>query len=250
MFNAVVAVFWALLFVLPPFAFAQDDRAAIDQSRIPLEAGSVDKFVPPGWIIEEQVSGDLTGDSVPDYALKLVEDMPAKKDNFPNERQRALILLLGNRDGKFSRAAVTDRLLQCTTCGGAFYGVMEAPAHVNIGKGVLVVEQDNGSREVSAYTYRFRYEPDSKKFRLIGFDSSIHDRLSGNERSESTNYLTAERTVRCKVDGKNFTSKKSVSKDKVYIEKVDSEQYAADAVQRLEAVEERLKRKTRAYDKD
>src|SRR5260370_1132511 len=96
------------------FGHPQDDRVRIDKSRIPAAGDSVNSFVPPGWKIEEKVSGDLNGDALPDFALKLVEDKPARdKDGAPIERQRALVILLANKDGKLSRAAVTDTLLQC-----------------------------------------------------------------------------------------------------------------------------------------
>src|SRR5947209_18857033 len=124
---SLLALFLACL-IFPARSLAQEDRARIDKASIPAVAGAVNNFVPAGWKIEEQVAGDLNGDTVPDYALKLVEDKPAKdKDDTATERQRALVILLRNKDGKLARAAITDRLLQCTTRGGAFYGVVEAP---------------------------------------------------------------------------------------------------------------------------
>ncbi len=199
----------------------------IDKSRIPLEANDVKEFVPPGWKVEEEVSGDLNGDSLADVALKLVEDKPAKRDNeFPNERQRALVIVLKNKAGKLSRAAVVGNLLQCTACGGAFYGVVEAPASVTIEKGVLVVEQDHGSRNVSDATYRFRYEPPTGKFVLIGLDVTDNDRLGGGTISESTNYLTGTKIIkRFRSSGRDTTSRKRIPRKKIYIEQVDHEKY-------------------------
>jgi hypothetical protein len=113
---------WAVvaLLLLPPFCVAQEGRNLIDKSRIPVAADSIAKFVPAGWKIEEQLVGDLDGDSVPDYAVKLVEDKPAKdSDDVATERQRALLIVLQNAAGKLTRAAVADKLLQCTHCGGA-----------------------------------------------------------------------------------------------------------------------------------
>jgi hypothetical protein len=215
-------------------SFAQEDRAGIDKSKIPAEGKSVSDFVPPGWKLEEQVTGDLNGDIVPDYALKLVEDKPAKNsDDIPNERQRALVILFKDQNGQLSRAAVADRLLQCTSCGGAFYMAVEAPANVKIAKGVIIVEQDHGSREVTDTTYRFRYEPESKKFGLIGFDINSNDRLTAETVTESTNYLTGVRVV-SRVKGNRVSpSRKIVSKEKIYIEDADSEQLEGKAVERL-----------------
>ena len=220
--------------VFPASSFAQDEGAAIDVSRIPAEARDVKGFVPPGWKIEETVKGDLNGDSVPDYALKLVEDKPSKSaDDMPNDRDRALVVVLAGKDGKLARAGVADKLLQCTSCGGAFYGVVEAPANVSIAKGVLVVNQDHGSRNVTETTYRFRFEPDTGRFALIGFDLSDRDRLTATTVTESTNYLTGLRVTTRGSGERDKTSRTQVPRAKLYMEQVDGEKFEGDALERL-----------------
>jgi hypothetical protein len=180
------------------------------------------------------VTGDLNGDGVPDYALKLVEDKPAKNsDDIPNERQRALLVVFNDKDGQLRRAAVADRLLQCTSCGGAFYMAVEAPATVTIEKGVIIVEQEHGSREVTDTTYRFRYELESKRFGLIGFDIRSNDRLTGEVITESTNYLTGVRVGSRSKGNRTTPWRKSVPKQKIYIEDADNEQLEGKAVERL-----------------
>lgn len=234
MFRLSTIVLFCVSLVSPGFSLTQENRVSIDKSRIPLEASDVNGFVPPGWKIEEQVMGDLNGDSVPDYALKLVEDKPAKdSDDSATERQRALVVVLKNRDGKLTRAGVAGDLLQCTRCGGAFYGVVESPANVEIEKGVLTVEQDHGSREVTDLTYRFRYEPGSKRFALIGFDITSHDRLTTEVVTESTNYLTGVRVTRRMKGRSNKSSRKNISTKKIYIEQVDNEKFEEAAAKRL-----------------
>jgi hypothetical protein len=230
-----------LLFILflaliasPARSSAQDEAATIDVSRIPAEARDVNGFVPPGWKIEEKIAGDLNGDAVPDYALKLVEDKPAKTaEEMPNERGRALVVVLAGKDGRLARAGVADKLLQCTSCGGAFYGVVEAPASVSIARGVLVINQDHGSRDVTETTYRFRYEPDTGRFALIGFDLSDHDRLTGMNVTESTNYLTGLRVVTRGNGEKDRTSRTQVRREKIYLEQVDGGKFEGDAYERL-----------------
>ena len=232
---SVLALFLACL-ISPARSLAQGDRTRINKSSIPAVAGAVNNFVPAGWKIEEQVAGDLNGDTVPDYALKLVEDKPAKdKDDMATERQRALVIVLRNKEGKLTRAAVTDSLLQCTRCGGAFYGVTEAPANVTIEKGVLIVEQDHGSRELSDLTYRFRYEPQTQRFALIGFDYRTVDRLTTDVITESTNYLTGAREIFRGKGKRDLKSRKVVPKQKLYIEDVDNEKFEEEVSKRLGA---------------
>jgi hypothetical protein len=215
-------------------SLAQDEAASIDKSRIPAQAANTRQFAPPGWKIEEQASADLNGDSLPDYVLKLVEDKPEKNsEGDPTERGRALVIVLGTSDSKLKRAGLADGLLQCTRCGGAFYGVVETPSEVTVEKGVVVVQQDHGSRELTNTTYRFRYDPSSGRFQLIGFDYASADRLTATVVSESTNYLSGVRVSTRPKGKRDITTKKTVAKNKIFLEEVTSEKFEEAAMKRL-----------------
>ena len=129
-----------------------------------------------------------------------------------------------SRNGKLERVAVAQKLLQCTGCGGAFYGVMEAPSSIMIENGVLLVEQDHGSRNVTDTVYRFRYAPAVKRFRLIGLDVSDNDRASGQTVSTSTNYLTGDRIVKTTpAKGRATTQRQKIKRTVINLEDADSE---------------------------
>ncbi|MEP7342432.1 MAG: hypothetical protein ABI977_32190 [Acidobacteriota bacterium] len=188
--------------------------AKIDAAKLPRMAAAVREFVPSGWMIEAQVEGDLNKDSVPDLAITMVEQMPANadKDNLP-ERQRALLILFKTTDGKLSRAALADKVLLCTRCGGAFYGVVETPANVQIAGGVIIVRQEYGSREVTQETLRFRYDPEAGRFAFIGADVKSNDRATGETVTESTNLLTGVKlTARAKINEKTGKQTPAASK--------------------------------------
>ena len=210
---------------LTSWCFAQDERTTIKKSLIPASGNETSNFIPAGWKLEEQLSSDLNGDGSADYVLKLIQDKPAKTSDEVNDRARALVILLQDANGKLARSAIADKLLQCTGCGGAFYGVVDAPANVTIEKNVIVVEQDHGSREVSDLTFRFRYDSISQRFLLIGFDYTEHDRANGKAAAESTNYLTGVR----RTNGKAST----VPKSKIFLDDVDYEKFEEAAVKRL-----------------
>ncbi|MCE5336046.1 MAG: hypothetical protein LLG06_15805 [Desulfobacteraceae bacterium] len=232
MYVRLASILLMLFLALASVSFAEDEAKPLDPSLVPMDASGPAGFVPEGWEMEDRVSGDLNNDSLTDYALKIVEKKKSQSEN-PEDRQRALVIVFGKKDGKLSRAAVAPKLLQCTGCGGAFYGVSDAPADIKIKKGVLIVEQSNGSRSVNYTTCRFRHEPESGKFLLIGFDFSEHDRLDDSEISESTNYLTGVRIV-TQTKGKKKTSRqKSVPTEKIDIEQIDYDQFAASTVERL-----------------
>ncbi|MDX2029761.1 MAG: hypothetical protein SF339_03765 [Blastocatellia bacterium] len=168
----------------------------IDAAKLPMEAAAAEAFVPAGWMIEAETTGDLNKDGVPDLAIKLVEVLPpdADKEN-PPERRRALLLLLTGEAGTLRRVALANKVLQCTRCGGAFYGVAESPANVVIENGVVIVRQEYGSRELTEETLRFRHDPVSGRFVFIGMDRVVTDRMTALTVSESSNFLTGVKLI-------------------------------------------------------
>lgn len=231
MLQSLAIVICTIFLIAPSVSFAQQTKAAIDKSKIPSEGTDAKEFVPPEWSIEEQVAGDLNGDGLPDLALKLIQVAREVNEDTPIERQRALVILFKGKDGKLHRAAVADKLLQCTSCGGAFYGVSPAPANVKIDKGVLIVNQDHGSRNVVEQTFRFRYEPAIEKFALIGLDVTDRDRATGEVVAESTNFLTGRKIIKRSQHNKRLkrdvtkTTSGTVAKKRLTIEEVNSEEY-------------------------
>lgn len=210
------------------FLFSFQTKSPIDAAKLPQTAATVREFVPAGWTVEAEIGGDLNRDSISDIAVVLVEQMPANADKEnPPELERALLLLFKTADGKFSRAGLATKLLLCTRCGGAFYGMVETPVNVKIKNGVLIVKQEYGSRELTQQTYRFRYEPEAKRFLWIGADLRVYDRTTGETQTESTNFLTGVKmTTASKANEKTgkdivVTNKSQrVSRAKKYLEDV------------------------------
>ena len=220
---AVIAIFAALAVC----ANAQDDMKVIDRSKIPATASTLGAFVPKGWIIEQQTIGYVK-DSDKFIVLKLIEDNP-----LTDLRNRAMVIVLMDDKGNLKNAGVAGKLLQCPGCGGVLYGVMDAPADVKVDNGTIIIGQDGGSRWVWNETYRFRFEPATGKFLLIGFDYAVHDRNTGQVDSESTNYINGDRVT---IHGKNKTDKSTKSQAKVtkiYIDDADHEKFADEAGKRL-----------------
>lgn len=220
----------SLLLWLATGGAVQDENILLAATPLPLTAETHREFIPPGWIIEEQILGDLNGDSRTDVVLKLLQAKLSADENAVAERQRALLILLRQDNGQLRQAAFADKLLQCPSCGGALYGVMEAPAQMTIAKGVLIVKQERGSRNAIEQTFRFRYESRAGKFWLIGFDRADRDRASGALVEQSTNFLTGQKIVtRSQFDerAQKFLTKSStrstVSRDRIAIEQVDHE---------------------------
>ena len=179
---------------IPRHNFAQKARHAVpkisylDASRVPLTGEKVEDFVPSGWLHREHSDmedGDLNGDDVPDTAIIITDD----KDY----TQPALIVLFGTKDGKWRRAGVATHLI--TASGLETFGMSDGP-QMEIKKGVLNVYQMtvfNGLKDSEDYTHRFRYDPGTDRFLLIGADYKSYSRGDAHDSLlVSENYLTDE----------------------------------------------------------
>lgn len=174
----------ALILLVAGVAPAQEKGFPVKD--LPREGKLLGDFLPRGWVVEEQVYDDLNGDGVPDIAAILIEDKPdSDESGVKNERQRGLMVLLGREHEKLMLAGSNDRLLQCTTCGGVKGGVA-----IEIKKGIMIVTQFSGSREFTDDTWRFRYDPQTRRFILIGRDTENGDSALGTGKVESFNTLT------------------------------------------------------------
>lgn len=222
------------IYILLVTAFAAVSAAAQDNpfnvSDVPEIADKPDAFAQKGWKVEEVVKGDLNGDGKPDAAIKLAQIEAGREGGIGGDR--ALVIAF-SENGKWKRAATATKLLQCVDCGGAFYGVMPAPAGVTIAKGVLVIENEHGSRNISTSTLRFRLNAAKDRFILIGYDYVDHDRLSGEMVNESTNYSTNVRVSKTG-KGKRISTKRFVIKPTlIYIEDADGDEIEGQALHRL-----------------
>lgn len=235
---AIAFAAFAFFMTFPTSSFAQtdtsdQDASTIDPSSVAESGSKPADFAPKGWKVEEDVKGDLNGDGIADHCIKLIEDKPGNTEDSMNDRNRALVVVFGRQDGGLVKAAVAGKLLQCTGCGGAFYGVSEAPANVKIEKGVIIVEQDHGSRWVTETTLRFRYDEQPGMFILIGYDYASRDRAAGGSSTESTNYLTGKRITTVEKGKKSTTKTTTVAKDRMSIEEVEYEKMDDEATHRL-----------------
>ena len=161
----------------------------LDPSSVPLKGEKVEDFVPSGWTHREHSDmaedGDLNGDDVPDTAFVMVEE----KD----DAQPALLVLFGTKDGKWQRAAVATRLI--TPGSLDTFGMSDGP-QMEIKRGVLSVYQTivfNGLKDSEDYRHRFRFDPQTLHFVLIGADYKSYSRADAHDSLlVSENYLTNE----------------------------------------------------------
>jgi hypothetical protein len=182
----------------------------------------IEDFIPQGWQIEKEVSGDLNNDGQADRVIQIVEAGDS------GERQRSLLILQTASSG-WKKIATAPKLLLCSSCAGAMGGPKGEHIRLNIEDGVLIVNQLAGSRGAIAMTHRFWIDQASQKMILIGEDLKPYDRANGNEITDSRNFLTGKRIVE-EYQGQGNAQKKlirtqtlTVSQEMREIESVDIE---------------------------
>jgi hypothetical protein len=213
--------------------FAQTGKTVLDKSLVPAEAKDAGGFVPQGWTLAEDElktqTGDLNGDLIPDYALVLVQDKSADETV---EQAQVLVIALGSKNGMLSRAGVADHLLPCASCYGQI-----GEDFIGIEKGTILVEisTGNSSNTLSKSSYRFKFEPATKKFLLIGSDflNSCPSSKIMNMNEESTNFLTGLRKT-TRPNGKRTVIKTTkVQKTKTYFDDIDGDKLGEEGINRI-----------------
>ena len=183
-------LFCALIVFAATIQLCAQEAKTFNPTAVPSTGANSQAFVPRGWKIDTHVEGDLNGDSVADTVMELVPADYNSSGVTEAPAAHALLILLSTPDRKLKRAGVSTKLL-----------VPDAPQYsveLSIKNGVLVVHQNFGFTQVSDKTHRFRLDPASGRFLLIGFDDFPYHRPQGPEwpvEKTSDNYLTGVRII-------------------------------------------------------
>lgn len=92
-----------------------DDLPPVTYPTIPATAASVNDFVPKGWTIEKQVSGELSGKGLKDIALVIRDQDPHNvtkiDDSELDTNPRILVVALADPQGGYRLAASNHSLI-------------------------------------------------------------------------------------------------------------------------------------------
>jgi len=182
-----------------PVAAAQD--LAIPEvvyPSLPRQSETAEGFIPPGWMLEAQASGDLNREGRADLILVLRQNNPANViadfEGFgekPFDTNPRILAVAFRDSGKLSLHLENHTLIPRRTEPAA-----EDPFDKDIGIAIvrdgfqvrLIWWMSAGGWETFNTTYTFRHK--SGRFELIGYDRNTTHRASGDTTSLSINYLT------------------------------------------------------------
>lgn len=177
--------------------FNSDDDMFIEFSFVPETVNDVTGFIPEGYILFEEISGDLNKDDVDDIVLiiKGTDEDNIIVDEYRGEldRNRRGIIVLLNRGDHYE--AVSENY-DCFPSENEDGGVYFAPdLYVHIEKGNLYIHYAHGRYGYWKYTFRYQ----NSDFELIGYDSSESNGPVIN-REVSINYSTKKMLERVNVN--------------------------------------------------
>lgn len=180
-------------------ASAQELRIPpVDYPVLPARATTAEGFLPFGWRIEEQLSGDLNGDKRDDLVLVLRQQDPrniVEHDGFGisplDSNPRMLAIAFAGPAGGYTLAAQNHTLITRHEAPN-LSDVFEDGPGVSIVRGTLRTTlyffSNAGSWSTGSASFTFRWQDGA--FALIGYDNSSLMRNSGHTESLSINYAT------------------------------------------------------------
>lgn len=182
--------------IIAPIIFLAIGTNAFGQST-PKTAKSPSEFMPAGYVIFEEIRGDLNKDNQEDYVFII---KGTDKDQFVEDEYRGKLdrnrrgIIIALRNQNQYELALENR--DCFSSENEDGGVYFAPElSVSITRGNLLVHYAHG--RYGYWTYNFRYQ--NSDFELIGYDSN-EDRGPVVERSTSINLMTRKMLVRKNVN--------------------------------------------------
>jgi hypothetical protein len=202
MSRSVVLALVCLLASTAVRASSDDDSAPpVAFPTLPAQAQTKAGFVPKGWVVEKESSGDLNGDGVPDWMLVLQMSDPKNviknsglgPDELDTNPRMLVVAFADKSTNKVSLALANHTLIPRLT-----HPTMEDPLeNAAIVKGTVQVSisffMTAGSWYTTQNKFMFRYQDGC--FKLIGYDSTEIKRNTGEMSTVSVNYLTKKAKI-------------------------------------------------------
>lgn len=193
------------MMLVAAFLIAASQELAIPPAHYPVPpatASNAATFVPPGWTIEQEATGDLNRDGKPDLALVLKENAAANilaNNGLGPDRidTNPRILLVAVRDGDIYRLAKANHSLVPRHLEPTLSDPFEEGG-IAIKRGALAVSlhyfANAGGWDAGPSQFTFRLVGGDLK--LIGFDRFNVKRNTMDETSLSVNFLTRRAVAR------------------------------------------------------
>ena len=179
-----------LLAAVPSFA-----GGSVESPGLPKRAASVAGFVPPGWVIEQQLPGNFNRDGRADALVLLrmaptaVEQSPADSSAARLSTPRVIAVLLGTRNG-YELSASNGRLVPQVDLNNQEDPMTDSELSVRPGGFDIRIGMTAGGGSYLGAVLHYRFRHQNGCFRLIGFDRRETHRATLDTHDLSVNFLT------------------------------------------------------------
>ena len=151
-----------ILFLLSSFAVqATWDGKPIPAKNIPSELRG---FVEPQTVLISFNATDLNGDELSDYVVVLQKQKRRPDEEDIEEGQRLLLLIIRQNSGTLKVAKRNDKIVYCSTCGGAFGDPLES---IDVGPKTFTVNHYGGSSWRWSNSFKFNYSRRDSTWQLV-----------------------------------------------------------------------------------
>lgn len=194
----------ALLVGIPPCNAENASNPPAEPEKPSLDNRAFVPYVPKGWALQEHriLGVDIDGNGTKDAILTLIEDEGPQIITRPGDRAeaRALLVLLGEKDGKYRRSSFAKDVLLCASCAGMMgsFGSKE-PDVILYDNGVFSIGWWSGSRHTLYVEMSFGFDAKLNQFVLL-FDSIERtDRNEGKSTTTKRDFVVGTETTDGKV---------------------------------------------------
>ncbi len=167
---------------------------------VPSSGKTLQSFIPKGWKLCDNASGDLNGDKLADIAAIFEQDRKGTVEDYGNAPERILAILIKQKDGNYKLAVSSIKAILKADEGGVFGDPYEA---ISIKNGVLSFSFYGGSNYRWGYNYKFRNQ--NNGWFLIG--ATLYEIYTGTGEytTKDFNLSTGKETITKGVEGGKST---------------------------------------------
>ena len=179
---------WLSLGLLVSIAACKADNNAsadpsVELNKAPVDNSAFIAYVPEGWLLQGDrlLDIDINGDGIKDAILTAIEDKNLIKGDLQDiDDERALLVLLGDKQGKYERVSFAKNAILCASCAGMMgtFGSQE-PGGVLYADNLFTIIWMSGSRNTVDVELNFRFDPKLKQFVLVSDTVEKRQRISG-----------------------------------------------------------------------
>ena len=230
--SLLVFVLALLLGIATPVCAEDEDAPHVDYPELVKKGADAATFVPQGWLLEKEITGDLNKDGADDLVLVLRDNDPANlieretgMDEPLDTNPRMLAVALADGEGSYQLALANSNLIPRVIYSNQSDPLSESGG-VSINRGILLISiyyfYTSGGSDTGNMSFRFRFE--DKDFRLIGYDRMNVNRMSGAVETVSANFLNRKviiKTGTIESDAEKTETRKLKSGEAVLIQDIE-----------------------------